>query len=124
MFIVDMKTTRILSIFALLALATLFGSCRNDSVPAGVMDAPTMTAFLKEAYLLEGFYAIETEFRYDSLHAEMMASYDSLLDRYGLTREDFERSIEYYSRHPRAYQVIHEQVVADLDSILAADGGR
>ena len=119
-----MKSSRIFSFSVLLVLSTLFVACRHDEIPADVMDAPTMTAFLKEAYLLEGFYAIETEFRYDSLNAEMIASYDSLLDRYGLTREDFERSIDYYTRHPRAYQVIHERVVAGLDSLLNTEGER
>ena len=119
-----MKTTRILSIFVFLAIATLLGGCRHNGVPAGVMDAPTMKAFLKEAYLLEGFYAIETEFRYDSLHAEMIASYDSLLDRHGLTREDFERSVDYWSRHPHDYLLIHQEVVAELDSAIAAESAK
>lgn len=115
-----MKIIRILSLSALLALSALPVACRNKGVPPGVMDARTMTEFLKEAYMLEGFYAIETEFRYDSLHAEMVASYDSLLARYGLTRGDFELSIDYYSRHPREYDLIHRKVVASLDSAIAA----
>ena len=99
-------------------MAALLGACRHHGVPAGVMDAPTMTAFLKDAYLLEGFYAVETDFRYDSLHAEMQASFDSLLDSYNLSREDFERSIDYYTRHPHDYLLIHQQVVAELDSLV------
>ena len=119
-----MKSTRTISFSVLLAISILLGACHHDRIPAGVMDPATMTEFLKEAYQLEGFYAIETEFRYDSLHAEMMASYDSLLDSHGLTREDFERSIEYYTRHTREYQLIHQQVVAGLDSLLAAESGQ
>ena len=115
-----MKTVRIVSFSILLAAVALLGACRHKGVPAGVMDASTMTAFLKEAYLIEGFYAIETEFRYDSLHAEMVASYDSLLKDFGLTREDFERSVDYYSRHPHDYALIHKQVIAELDSTLVS----
>ena len=115
-----MKKTCIFSFSAFFAVAVLLGSCNRNGVPEGVMDASTMTAFLQEAYLIEGFYSIETEFRYDSLHAEMVASYDSLLCRYGLSREDFERSVDYYSRHPHEYALIHKQVIAALDSTLAA----
>ena len=102
----------------MLCFATL--GCSQNRVPSGVMDMPVMADFLKEAYLLEGFYAVETAFQYDTLHPEMVASYDSLLASFGITREDFERSVEWYVRHPDIYEQVHDSVLARIDRDLAA----
>ncbi len=115
-----MKTIRILSFSILLSGMMLFCGCRHEQRPADVMDEAEMVSFLKDAYLLEGFFAIESGFQYDSLHNEMVAAYDSLLVSHGLTREDFERSVDYYTRHPHDYQLIHQQVVDALDSAINA----
>lgn len=107
------------SAVSLLCLASV--GCSQERVPSGVMDESTMAAFLKEAYLLEGFYAVETGFQYDTLHPEMVASYDTLLASFGLTRDDFERSVDWYIRHPELYEQVHDSVLARLDRDLAAE---
>lgn len=99
------------------AIACL-SSCSGDAVPADVMDEEKMASFLKEAYLLEGFYGVETSFQYDSLHPEMIASYDSLLSTYRLSREDFERSVDWYVRHPDIYERVHDTILARIDRDL------
>ena len=102
-------------IVLLLLPLLLLTACRNEKRPADVMSHEQMVAFLTDAYLLEGFYAIETQYRYDALTPEVLHSYDSILDVHGLTREDVERSLDYYTDHLDDYQIIHEQVVASLE---------
>ena len=104
---------------ALFCVAMLPG-CQTDKVPADIVDEARMASFLEEAYLLEGFYAVETGFHYDTLHPEMLASYDSLLSAYALTRDDFERSIDWYTRHPLVFKRVHDTVLARYDRQLAA----
>ena len=70
--------------------------------------------------MIEGFYAVETGFHYDTLQPEMVGSYDSLLARYGLGRVDFERSVDWYVAHPKVYKRVHDTVVARLDRELDA----
>ena len=113
--------SKYLTFSAVLLLCLTSVRCSQERVPSGVMDEPTMAAFLKEAYLLEGFYAVETGFQYDTLHPEMVASYDTLLASFGLTRDDFERSVEWYIRHPELYERIHDSVLARIDRELAAE---
>ena len=93
-------------------------SCRHDGIPQDVLDQERMTDFLCDAYLLEGFYAIETQYRYDALSDEVLCSYDSILDSHGLTREQVEISLDYYSAHPDIYQAIHDSVVACLEAMV------
>ena len=56
-------------------------------------------------------------YRYDVLPESVAQRYDSLLDAQGLTREEAERSLDYYSQHLDAYQRIHDSVVARLEVI-------
>ena len=83
------------------------------------MPETQMVDFLEQAYLLEGFYAVETGYQYDTLHPEMLASYDSLLASYCITRDDFERSVNWYSRHPDIYERVHDSVLARIDREMA-----
>ena len=116
-----LNLSKYLTFSAVLLLCLTSVGCSQERVPGDVMDEPTMAAFLKEAYLLEGFYAVETGFQYDTLHPEMVASYDTLLVSFGLTRDDFERSVDWYIRHPELYERIHDSVLARIDRELAAE---
>lgn len=100
-------------------LAILSG-CAGKEVPSDVMDEAKMASLLQDVYLLEGYYAVETGFQYDTLHPEMIASYDTLLSTYGISREYFEHSMEWYSRHPEIFQRVHDTILARFDREIAA----
>ena len=92
-------------------------ACRHEGLPAGVLTGEQMVDFLTDAYQLEGFYAVETRYRYDVLTERTLEQYDSILTVHGLSREQVERSFDYYSRHLDAYGAIHDSVVARLEAI-------
>lgn len=100
----------------LLPVLLCLAACRHEERPADVMSHEQMVAFLTDAYLLEGFYAVETQYRYDALTPEVLHSYDSILTVHSLTREDVERSLDYFTRHLDEYQAIHEEVVTLLET--------
>jgi hypothetical protein len=100
----------------LITVALLLAACHRDGRPADVMDHGQMVAFLTEAYMLEGFYAVETQYRYDSLLPEVVAAYDDILTRQDLSRKKVEKSLKYYASHPAEYQIIHDSVLAILDA--------
>lgn len=99
-----------------LPLILLFVACRHESLPTNVLPQERMVDFLTEAYLLEGYYAIESQYRYDIVSSEVLQRYDSILDAQGLTREEVERSINYYLQHVDAYQAIHDSVLVRLEA--------
>ena len=104
--------------FLLLALLVVaFASChRPERIPEGVMDEPTMTDFLTEAYLLEGFYMVESRGNVSSLTDEVDSAYTALLQKYHITSAQFDSSISYYSHHLDQYNKIHQEVVQRLDA--------
>ncbi|MBQ0015609.1 MAG: DUF4296 domain-containing protein [Bacteroidales bacterium] len=84
--------------------------------PADLLSEQQMVDFLTEAYLIEGFYGIETGYHYDELTPEIIGSYEELLDRKGISRDRFERSVKYYmSKQPEQYKHIHDMVVEQLE---------
>lgn len=111
-----MKKTNILSLLSIVCIFSFFlTSCHRVSIPSDVMEEEKMAEFLQRAYLLEGFYAVETQFRYDTLQPEMIASFDSLFSEFGITRDEFEQSVDWYSQHSEVYSRVHDTVIARLD---------
>lgn len=111
-----MKTRSLLS---LSLTVLLLAACHRDRIPADIIQPDTMVNFLTEAYLIEGFYAIESNYQYKEVTPQIQASYDMLLTKYHLTDDDFNRSVEYYTRHPELYDTIHARAIRHLDRTLA-----
>ena len=114
-----MKKYGFLSLSVLSVIMCMMVSCRGDEEPPEIMGEERMVSFLQEAYLIEGFFAVETGFHYDTLQPEMIGAYDTLLAHYGLSREDFESVLDWYVSHPKVYKRVHDTVVARLDRELA-----
>lgn len=99
----------------MLVVCCLLWGCGGDRIPEDVMDEEQMTSFLEEAYMLEGFYAVESNFQYDTMQPEMIASYDSLLSSFDLTREEFEKSLTWYCHHSDHNRRVHQEVLRRLE---------
>ncbi len=107
-----MKTHTLL---ALCLTALLLTACNKNRIPDDVMQPDVMVEFLAEAYLLEGFYAIESNYQYQEVAPQIKASYDSLLNRYAVTEETFAHSVEYYTQHPELFDTIHARAIRRLE---------
>lgn len=105
----------------LLAALLLVAACRSEQRPADVLAPQAMAAVLADAYMLEGFYAVETEYRYDTMLPEVLAAYDDILTRHGTTRQAVEHSFTYYSAHPEQYQPIQDTAIALLQRMHSVD---
>ena len=116
-----MDKIRYTTLSIVLLFSAVVAGCSRNPVPSDIMSEDVMVSFLEQAYLLEGFYAVETGYQYDTLHPEMLASYDSLLSSYSITRDDFERSVNWYSRHSDIYERVHDSVLARIDRTMAAE---
>lgn len=114
-----MKNIRNLVAIVLLCAGALFtASCHRVRIPDDVMQPDSMVSFLTDAYLLEGFYAIEANYQYQEVSPQLRASYDSLLARHHVTADDFSRSLDFYVRHPDLNDSIHARAIRQLDNLL------
>ena len=99
-----------------LALVLTFAvGCGGKKLPEGVLGHDQMVDFLTDAYLLEGYYAVETNYTFDTIAPEFARAYDDLLEYHGISRDEVEASLDYYSRHPEPYNAICKEVEARID---------
>ncbi|MBP5189397.1 MAG: DUF4296 domain-containing protein [Bacteroidales bacterium] len=109
-----MKETKNTYIFLLFCLLLTFTSCREASLPEGVIDTATFTQFLTEAVLVESYDKIIVSENRDSLQHLTAAAYDSLYSKYGITKADYDTSIDYYLRNPKLFEDVYSRVVSNL----------
>ena len=91
-------------------------ACGGKRLPDGVLDHDQMVDFLTDAYMLEGYYAVETNYGFDSISPEMARAYDDILDRHGITRQQVETSLDYYAHNLVPYNKINKEVEARIDA--------
>ena len=105
---------------ALALCATLTcGGCHQATEPAWLIDQETMVGFLTEAHLMESYYYLKTDFRYDSVRPLANATYDTLFQQHGITREAFDSSLAYYSRHDEQLLAIYQEVDKNLEALFS-----
>ena len=98
----------------LAALLTL-SACRTQGLPEGILDSDQMVAFLSDAYRLEAYNLVMYRGNSD-ISPEVRAVYDDILQRNGITQQEVEASLEYYSNHPVEYKEILNRVAANSEN--------
>ena len=96
-----------------LALTALFVSVacsHHEHLPDGIMDSATMTDFLTDAYLVEGYYNTVSFSDRDSLTLQLKNVYNSLYDKYHITPELYDSSLNYYTHNPKLFEDIYRRV--------------
>jgi hypothetical protein len=106
-------------LFCLFALTAT--ACKHSQRPADVLDASTMADFLSELYLVEGYYAVKSNYRFDSASPEVLAACDDILKKNHLSRETVEKSFDYYSQHPEEYEAIQKEVASRIEKLNATN---
>lgn len=85
---------------ALLLLLMVWASACNR----GVLDKEEMTDVLFDIYRLQA--VIQTDARMVP-NEEQAKYYDSVFKKHGTTKEQFDRSLEWYAANPREWQMVH-----------------
>ena len=104
-------------------------ACKHDQRPKDIINVESDKAFddtmvdvLTDLYLIDGVYAAESQYRFDTPSPEVVGAIDAVLEKHHITREQLEKCFDYYSEHPDEYKAIQEQVAARIDKLTASDG--
>lgn len=100
----------------------LLGACNRNQRPNGVLDADAMANVLTNLYLVEGYYAAESQYRFDTASPEVLGAVDAVLEKHHVTREQMEKCFDYYSEHPDEYKAIQEKISTRIDKLTAPGG--
>lgn len=111
----------------LLILVPLFmmGSCHRQRPPKDLLEKDEMIPLLIDLHLV---YAIQSsvQFRKISTDVDSMDVYSYIFEKHGVSKVVFDSSIAWYSRHPKLFTEIYDEVVMDLtqkqDSLELIEG--
>lgn len=83
------------------------------AMPGDIIQPDSLVTILTEVHISE---AILREMKTDTKHKEKTAQnyYSEIFAKHGITRHQYEKSIEYYQQHPEIYQDIYEKVITRL----------
>lgn len=102
---------------AILAAILLFSTACSEKnrIPDDIIPQKEMVDILTDMHTIDAYFMITTNYRMDTLENEMFYSYQELFKKYGISEEDFSRSMDYYSAHEKDFHEIYEKVVLNLN---------
>lgn len=101
----------------LLLVLLLFSACKN-SRPSGVLSESKMANLLYDYHVALALGQSNS----DSADIDTRLYTDAVLRKYDLTQADFDRSMEYYSRHSDALLAVYRRVNARFGTMENAGG--
>jgi len=90
-----------------------------DNRPAGVLNQHKMISFLTDLHKLDG--TLEVSGLGTAQDRENVYYYNALLKKYGITKDEFDSSLVWYTKNPKKFDKIYTQVIIRLnfeDSVL------
>ena len=120
----DIKQTTLIALMALIVLTSLTG-CR----PKGILSQQEMQSLLYDMHRADGILQ-ESGLGYG--HDEALGKYyEQVLEKHGLTQEQFDSSLVWYTKNPKRFEHIYPKVItwlqADVDQLKhyqALENGR
>jgi hypothetical protein len=109
-------------IFSLTLIMTGCTSHPKGPPGEGILGADKFIDLLVDIHYYEGVFTIidgPTNFRADGrMASDTIDFYQPVLDRHGITREEFQMTINYYSYHPTRFEAIYTRVIDRLSKKL------
>lgn len=91
--------------FYLVCVAVLFAACER---PLNVLNTDDMAAVLADIHVAEA--TMTNKISYASLDIKR-AYYEGIFEKHNISRETFNKSIDWYSRHPKEFEEVYAQVI-------------
>lgn len=86
-------------------------SCNNR--PDGIVNHQKMVNFLTDLHKLDG--ALSVKGYADSQNRENIYYYNALLEEYGITKAEFDSSLVWYTKNPKKFDKIYNEVIEYLN---------
>lgn len=103
-------------IFFLVGVCMLFVACSTNKKPEGILSEEVMESLLVDIHLVDAYVGIEyNNYSEEQISDSMSIALAKIFNKYGVTNEDFNRSIDYYTDNPEIFRSIYEKVILRLD---------
>jgi hypothetical protein len=111
-----------LAAFSLIMIMLLAGCSSHPQGPPGkgVLRGDRLVDLLVDMHYFEGVYAISniSASRHD-MGADSLDFYLPVLEMHGIGREEFRKTMEYYSYNPPQFEALYNEVVDELNRRLS-----
>lgn len=104
--------------YFVIALLFLSFACSSDQVkiPNYVIQPDSMVPILTDLHITDAYLAIN---RSRESNAVKKTFYKSVFSNHGVSKQDFDTSILFYTAHPEVYEAIYDKVMAELSTRMA-----
>jgi hypothetical protein len=109
-----MKINKSLSFFLVCAGITFIMTACNGR-PSGVMSRGEMVDFLTDLHKLDG--ALNAKDMGNAQDRKNLYYYNALLKKHGITQQQFDSSLVYYTRNPKKFERIYIAVIDNLTAL-------
>lgn len=99
------------NILWLLVVMVIAFACQNEKK---VIPRDELVPVLVEIHLLDGAIR-HTRYRDDVKMPDSIDEYEYVLEKHGYTQAQFDSSMNYYSRYPRRFEQVYQEVLARLN---------
>jgi hypothetical protein len=89
----------------------------KESVPADLIAKDQMVAIIVDLKVMDAILALKQRKKDPDLHDTKYYLYNSVMEKYGITRDKFERSMEYYQRDLMVLDEIYEEAITKLSKM-------
>jgi hypothetical protein len=97
----------------ILLITLLVFSFACERKPEGVIDKKQLVPIMVDLHKVHSIVRSQT-FTKIFYTTDSVKIYEPVFEKYGVTREQFEKSIQYYSAFPSEFDLIYEEVIAEL----------
>lgn len=116
--------TKYYLIIIIFAASTLVG-CKHKSkaIPSGIINEETMANLMVDVNLAEAIIRVKQPgFPQDSSY--IRAYYDAIFKKYKITKEQFNSSLKYYTKHPDRFGEIYDEALNKLSRMQSEENSK
>lgn len=106
---------KLITAVVLLSLSSCAFEPKQFEIPKDLIPKDSMILIMHDMSLVES-YIHQKYVQLERYALLLRMSGDSLLQDYGMNRERYERSMEYYGKNPKEYMEIFDSVIAKLEA--------
>ncbi len=88
-------------------------SCNPDATPKEIIEHKKIVLVLIDMHLIDGY--TQNMPQNDTLKQNVLAYRNAVYQKYQTTKTQFDKSLKYYSEHPKLLDSIYSQVLTSLE---------
>ncbi|MFH1320680.1 MAG: DUF4296 domain-containing protein [Bacteroidota bacterium] len=95
---------------------------KKEIIPGDILPKERMIQVMVDIELIEATLVVK-KIRVEKEKGKVIDYYNSALQSHNISKEEFDRSFEYYTMHPEIFEQIYEEVIIELSKRQAEEDG-